>query len=167
MYTTQFYFYYKQQSVVQKISLLFFLRSMVNFYVARNTCVITYNTSSQCMTWIQSTKSYWHNRKCPNPCASNSPLCFAVPYVYFVWKGLFVENIMSIIFEFPYSNKFHSIFNLFLLYSSLFSHFSVRFVVCLQAKKRSRFIFTAGRQKFPTRFCVGKQREKGSTRDWF
>ena len=52
---------------------------------------------------------------------------FAVPSVYLVWKGLFVENIMSIIFEFLYSNKFHSISNLFLLFSSLFSHFQSAF----------------------------------------
>ena len=92
------------------------------------------------MTWIQSTQSYRHNRKCPNPCASNIPFCFAVPYVCFVWKGLFVENIMSMIFEFSfYSNKFHSICNLYLLYSSLFSHFSVssQSVLLFVYKRRS------------------------------
>ena len=51
-------------------------------------------------------------------------------------------------------------------FQSFFSQLSIRFVVCLQAKKGTRFIFTAGRQNFPTRFWVGKEREKGSTHDW-
>ena len=86
--------------------------------------------------------------------------CFAVSSVYLVWKRLFVENLMSVIFEFLYSNKFYSIFNLFLLFSSLFSYFSVRFVVCLQAKKRIRFIFTAGRQNFPHVFVWESSEKK-------
>ena len=46
---------------------------------------------------------------------------------------------MSIIFEFLYSSKFHSISNLFLLFSSLFSHFSVSFqsVLLFVYKRRS------------------------------
>ena len=87
---------------------------------------------------------------------------FAVPSVYLVWKGLFVENIMSIIFEFFYSKNFTplSVSSFFITFQPFFSQLSVRFVVCLQAKKSTRFIFTTEQQKFPTRFCgkAAKQR---------
>ena len=89
--------------------------------------------------------------------------CITVSSVYLVWKGLFVKNIMSMIFEFLHFNKLHSIWNLS-SFSPFYSHFSVSFQLLFVYKRRG-FTFTAGRQKFPTRFCVGKQREKDSTRD--
>ena len=90
--------------------------------------------------------------------------CITVSSVYLVWKGLFVfKNIMSMIFEFLHFNKLHSIWNLS-SFSPLSSHFSVSFQLLFVYKRRG-FTFTAGRQKFPTRVCVGKQREKDSTRD--
>ena len=79
-----------------------------------------------------------------------------------VWKALFVEKMMSSTFEFLYSNKFHFISNLFLLFSVSF-----QFILLFVHKQRSILatFFKAEWQIFPTRSCVGKQREKGSTRD--
>ena len=45
----------------------------------------------------------------------------------FSCNKVFVENIMSMIFELPYSSKFHSICNLYLLYSSLSAIFQSAF----------------------------------------
>ena len=71
---------------------------------------------------------------------------------------------MLIIFIFLYSDKFHSISNLFLLFLSLFSQLSVRFLVCLQAKKCTCLIFTAERQYVISHtFLCGKAARKNVT----
>lgn len=38
--------------------------------------------------------------------------------------------------------------------------YQANFVICLQVKKRSRFIFTAGRQKFPAHVFVWESSKK-------